>query len=194
MSADPLDSLLDKLTHGDDRAAEQVFVTYEPYLRMVVRRQLPGRLRSKLDSMDIVQSVWADVLEGFRTAGWRFEDRDHLRAFLVKVTRNRFLEKLRKHRSALEREQPYLEGDVSDARRACGSRPSEFAQAEDVWQKMLLLCPAKHRDILRFKRDGLSLAEIAGRTGLHEGSIRRILYDLGRRLLKNHQEPAAVTG
>ena len=39
-----------------------------------------------------------------------------------------------------------------------------------------------HREILILKRQGLPLAEIAARTGLHEGSIRRILYDLARRL------------
>ncbi|HZY85770.1 MAG TPA: helix-turn-helix domain-containing protein, partial [Gemmataceae bacterium] len=66
MSAEPLHTLLERLCRGDDQAAEQVFRTYEPYLRKVVRRQLPTRLRSKFDSLDIVQSVWADVLDGFR--------------------------------------------------------------------------------------------------------------------------------
>jgi RNA polymerase sigma factor (sigma-70 family) len=182
MTKDPLDALLDRLCQGDDRAAEQVFLTYEPYLRMVVRRQLPGRLRAKLDSMDIVQSVWADVLEGFRTAGWRFADTGHLRAFLVKVTRNRFLERLRKHRRALEREEPLAGQEQNAHPRSYQPRPSEIVQADDLWQKMLLLCPPAHRNILRFKREGLTLAEIADRTGLHESSVRRILYDLGKRL------------
>ena len=61
-------------------AAERAFLAYEPYLRMAVRRQLHGALRAKLDSVDIVQSVWADLLSGFREAGWRFNDRSHLRA------------------------------------------------------------------------------------------------------------------
>jgi RNA polymerase sigma-70 factor (ECF subfamily) len=43
-------------------------------------------------------------------------------------------------------------------------------------------CPPAHREILVLKRQGLLLSEIAARTGLHEGSIRRILYDLARRL------------
>jgi RNA polymerase sigma-70 factor (ECF subfamily) len=49
-------------------------------------------------------------------------------------------------------------------------------------RQLLQKCPPAHREILRLKRQGLPLAEIATRTGLHEGSIRRILYDLARRL------------
>ncbi|HME92419.1 MAG TPA: hypothetical protein VKE49_13400, partial [Myxococcaceae bacterium] len=90
--------MLDKLCTGDVAAAEQVFLAYEPYLRMVVRRQLSARMRAKFDSVDVVQSIWADVLRGFRDADWRFKDEAHLKAFLVKATRNRFLDRLRQHR------------------------------------------------------------------------------------------------
>jgi RNA polymerase sigma-70 factor (ECF subfamily) len=182
MSADPVDALLAKLCTGDTAAAEQVFLEYEPYLRMVVRRQLSGALRSKFDSVDIVQSVWADVLEGFRNAGWRFADAAHLRAFLVKVTRNRFLQRVRKHRRALGREEPLYENDVEHLPLARQERPSERVQADELWKRMLALCPPAHRDLLQYKRQGQSLAEIAARTGLHESSVRRILYDLQRRL------------
>ena len=106
MTIQPLDSLLEKLCSGDPAAAEQVFLAFEPYLRMVVRKKLPGRLRAKFDSMDVVQSVWADVLRGFREAGWRFADEAHLRAFLVKLTRHRFIDHLRRHRTAVARERP----------------------------------------------------------------------------------------
>ena len=91
MSDDRLEVLLEKLNSGDATAAEEVFLAYEPYLRMVVRRQLSTRLRARFDSVDIVQSVWADVLEGYRAEGWRFTDRDHLRAFLARVTSRRGL-------------------------------------------------------------------------------------------------------
>ena len=95
MSVDPLDDLIERLNKGDIAAAERAFMAYEPYLRMAVRRRLSGALRTKLDSMDIVQSVWADVLSGFRDAGWRFADRSHFRAFLVKVARNRLIDRRR---------------------------------------------------------------------------------------------------
>jgi len=57
MNVDSLDALLAKLNSGDARAAEEAFVAYEPYLRKVVRRLLPARLRTKFDSVDVVQSV-----------------------------------------------------------------------------------------------------------------------------------------
>jgi RNA polymerase sigma factor (sigma-70 family) len=182
MSLHPLDSLLEKLSGGDAAAAEQIFVAYEPYLRMVVRKQLPVQFRAKFDSCDIVQSVWADVLDGFRAAGWRFANAVQLRAFLVKLTRNRFIDRLRHHQRSMAHEQQLPQGDVNNLPPSREPRPSEVAQADELWQKMLALCPPAHHELLRLKREGRSLAEIAAQTGLHPSSVRRILYDLGRRL------------
>ena len=79
-----LDELLHQLNAGDPASAERVFRTYEPYLRMLVRRMLSERMRSKFDSVDIVQSVWVDVYARLRDGHWRFENAEQLRAFLVK--------------------------------------------------------------------------------------------------------------
>jgi RNA polymerase sigma factor (sigma-70 family) len=182
MSSDPLDALLAKLCQGDNGAAAEVFVACEPYLRMVVRRQLPAPLRAKFDSVDIVQSVWADVLDGFRGAGWHFTDAAHLRAFLVKITRNRFIDRYRQHRRALEREQHLDETDLAETPVTHDDTPSEQVEASELWEQILLLCPPAHREVLRLKRQGCPLAEIAQRTGLHPSSVRRILYELARRL------------
>ncbi len=190
MSADPLDSLLEQLNRGDAEAAGRVFAACEPYLRLVIRRQLPPRLRAKFDSIDIVQSVWADLFERFRSAGWRFADADHLRAFLVKATRNRFIDRLRKVRVPVEREQPLYESDAGAGACARDPRPSELAQADDVWQQLLGMCPPGHREVLRLKRQGLRPDEIAARTGLHPSSVRRVLYDLARRLAEHRRAGA----
>ena len=191
MTADPLDALLEKLTSGDAEAAGTVFLTYEPYLRMVVRRHLSPGLRAKFDSVDIVQSVWADVLRGFREAGWRFADAAHLRAFLVRLTRHRFIDRLRQHRRAVEREQSLTGGDWEETLPAADPQPGDFAQAEELWQELLDLCPPEHRELLRLKREGALTPEVAARTGLHEGSVRRVLCTLSRRLARRHEEADA---
>jgi RNA polymerase sigma factor (sigma-70 family) len=182
MTVDPLDELIDRLNKGDPSAAERAFVAYEPYLRMAVRRRLTGPLRTKLDSMDIVQSVWANVLAGLGDAGWRFADRSHFRAFLVRVACNRLIDRRRRHHRAIEKEQALAVMAPEELPSAKEPRPSEIAQGHELWKSMLEQCSPPHREILILKRQGLLLTEIAARTGLHEGSIRRILYDLARRL------------
>lgn len=191
MIADPLDSLLEKLSVGDTAAAEQVFLAYEPYLRKVVRRQLNRQLRVKFDSIDVVQSVWADVLQGFRQSGWRFANAAHLRAFLVTVTRNRFIDRYRQHRTALNREQPIVGADSQQGPVSRQPRPSDVAQADDLWGQLLQICPPEHHELLRLKREGNSLQEIAARTGLHDGSVRRILRKIARQFALT-QRPVAT--
>src|SRR5690349_18579862 len=112
MNDEYVERLLEKLNSGDSRAAEEIFLAFEPHLRMVVRRQISARLRSKFDSVDVVQSVWADLLDGFRGDGWRFPDAAHLRAFLIRVTRNRFIDRLRRHRGSLEHDSPLVGVDA----------------------------------------------------------------------------------
>jgi RNA polymerase sigma-70 factor (ECF subfamily) len=180
-----LDDLIDRLNDGDVDAAERVFLAYEPYLRIAVSRQLNGGLRAKLDTMDIVQAVWADVLTGFRDSGWRFSDRGQLRAFLLTLARNRLIDRRRHFRRAIERERPIHEANPVDLPATKAPRPSEIVQGQELWVKMLDQCPPQHRELLRLKRQGLTLTEIAARTSLHEGSVRRILYALAKKVASN---------
>jgi RNA polymerase sigma-70 factor (ECF subfamily) len=179
---DPLESLLQQLSAGDAEAARRIFEAYVPYLRMVVRRQLTPGLRAKFDSMDIVQSAWVDLLAGFREGRWEFATPDDLRAFLVRVTRNRLIDHVRKQRTPLRLERRLEDGDLRELPQASPAPAGAELEAEETWQRLLAVCPARHRELLRLKRQGLSVAEVAGRTGLHEGSVRRILADLAARL------------
>jgi RNA polymerase sigma factor (sigma-70 family) len=188
-----LETLLARLSTGDDAAAAQAFLAYEPILRLVVRRQLSNRLRSKFDSTDIVQSVWCDLLRGFRAGAWTFPDADHLRAFLVQATRHRFLNRLRDVRRAVDREQPLPEAELAANLVSHEPRPSAVAAGDDLWNKLLALCPPAHRELLHLKRQGLTLAELAARTGLHPSSVRRILYDLAALVARQASDPDNVS-
>jgi RNA polymerase sigma-70 factor (ECF subfamily) len=172
----------ERLNHGDVDAVETIVSAYEPYLRKVVRRQLPQRLRAKFDSSDVVQSVWASVLKGLREDKWQFTDETHLRAFLVRLALFRFIELCRHYRASLKCERPLAGLDELGGRPALCDRPSEIMQAGDLLDRLMKLCLPSHRELLRLRAMGIPLAEIAARTGFHESSIRRIFYDLARRL------------
>src|SRR5271155_1377784 len=152
MQTDALDQLLDKLGCGDDAAAEEVFRAYEPYLRTVVRRMLPPNMRPKFDSVDVVQSVWADVLRRFREGGYRFNNAAQLRAFLVKATRNRFIDRSRQNRAAVQRQQSLDATHGDDLLPDDADQPSDLAQANDLWGQMMALCPPAHHHLLELKR------------------------------------------
>jgi RNA polymerase sigma-70 factor (ECF subfamily) len=187
MNEASLDTLLEKLTTGDQAAAERIFRDYEPFLRTMVRRRLTPSLRSKFDSMDVVQTAWVDVYRDFRERAREFPDRDHLRAFLARVTYRHFVNHCRRHGSQLKHERP-LNDDQSSASPPCDApRPSQIAQADELWNTLLEMCPAAHRNVLELKHQGLTPAEIAAQTGLHEGSIRRILFDLAKRIAQKTQ-------
>jgi RNA polymerase sigma-70 factor (ECF subfamily) len=181
MNIDSLDALLEKLNGGDDDAAEQAFLAYEPYLRKVVRRLLPAALRSKFDSVDVVQSVYGDVLSAFRSGGMRFGTVGQLRAFLIKATRNRFIDRVRQYQTATRLEQPLALTAPDRLPRSPGPRPSESAAAEEFWDRLLALSPPEHHRLLRLRRQGATAGEIAAQVGMHEGSVRRVLRDLSIR-------------
>jgi RNA polymerase sigma-70 factor (ECF subfamily) len=174
--------LFERLNHGDVDAVETTVSAYELYLRKVVRRQLPQKLRAKFDSGDVVQSVWASVLQGLREDKWRFSDEAHLRAFLVRLALFRFIELCRQYRTSLKHERPLAGFDELGRRPALCDRPSEIVQADDLLDRLMKLCLPSHRELLKLRAMGVPLAEIAARTGFHESSIRRIFYDLARRL------------
>jgi RNA polymerase sigma factor (sigma-70 family) len=118
-------------------------------------------------------------------------DRAHLQAFLVRLARNRFLDRCRKHKHAIEREQPLAESAPAEAAASALPRPSQVAQRNELWGRMLELCPPAHHEVLRLKGEGQTLNEIASRTGLHPSSVRRILYGLAERFAssKNGNQP-----
>jgi RNA polymerase sigma-70 factor (ECF subfamily) len=182
MIPEPEQDLIERFCEGDSQAAQEVFTAYEPYLRMMVRRRLSDRLRAKFDSGDVVQSVWVHLLHRQRATGLHLNSPEQLQALLLLEVRHRLFDRFRHYHHSLEHEQPMLEAEQRGAPSSQEPRPSEMVQADQLWEKMLALCLPDHQELLKLKRQGLSLVEIAAQTGMHEGSVRRIFRRLARQL------------
>jgi RNA polymerase sigma-70 factor (ECF subfamily) len=186
MNAEGLEELLERLRLGDLEAIARLVAQLEPELRQVVRRRLSPRLRTKFDSTDVVQSVWVRMLHEAQNDNNRFASAAHLQNFLARVTLNCLTDRLRHFRNPLKEEQPLADDTLPPP--APDPRPSEIAQAAELWDQMLALSAPEHHELLRLKRQGLTLSAIAQRTGYHEDSIRRIVRQLARRLARSTAE------
>ena len=101
---------------------------------------------------------------------------------------NHFVNHCRRHSPALEHEQPLYEDESAVLSRVRINRdPARWSRRTSSGANLLEMCPPARREVLELKRQGLPLAEIASRTGLHEGSVRRLLYDLAKRLAARSQ-------
>lgn len=180
MTDTPIDDLIDRLRAGDEAAAGELYRAFEPFLRGLVRRRLPRGARHRFDSADVVQSAWASLLDGLRDARWQFPDAERLRAFLARVVLCRLYDRARAALLQTGREEPLAESGRD--RPGPEPRPSEHARAGAAWERLLAVCPAEHRPMLYLRRDGHSCEEIARETGMHPGSVRRVLRELARRV------------
>jgi RNA polymerase sigma factor (sigma-70 family) len=178
MTGERINDILARVSRGDASVAEQLHAAYAAYIRTVIRRRLSPRLRAKCDSADVAQSVWAQVVRRVE-AGWRVNTEPELRAMLAVIARRRIATRARSPLFPAEQAGGTALATVPARREPT---PSQVVHATDLWERMLQLCAPEHRDILRLRRDGLPLAEVAARTGLHEGSVRRILRRLFREL------------
>ena len=178
MSDTPIEPLLERLRGGDASAASELYLAFEPFLRGLVRRRLVAGARSRFDSADVVQSAWASVLDGLRQGRWSFPDQARLRAFLTRVVLYRLYDRTESALRQTRREE--VDVQLVESAKGPEPRPSELVRADALWQTLVDACPPEHRPILELRRLGFSCEEIGERTGLHPGSVRRVLRRLAQ--------------
>ena len=160
----------------------------------MVRSRLPRKLRTQFDSTDFVQAVWKSLLVKSGPDSRDFEDLEHFRGFLYGMVRNKVSEQQRrltktaKYDLAREERLYIRRGDRDVAREVVSPEPSP-SQAVQASDRMAQLTAGKSTlevEILTLRRQGLTLLEIAERTGINERSVRRVI-DSARSLLESRR-------
>jgi RNA polymerase sigma-70 factor (ECF subfamily) len=184
-AAGRLRAFLDRIRAGDELAARELLARYEAQVRLVVRRQLPRLLRSRFDSLDFLQSVWASFFRRLRAGLEQFKDPRYLVTFLARVARNKVIDRYRQAASRkhdVHREEPLTTVESPRGELAADQdTASEIAEAREAFDRLRDLLPTDRREILRLKLEGFSSREIGERLGLSERTVRRTLDDLRRR-------------
>ena len=182
------ESLIQRLQEGSQDAAWELIVAYGSCVQRVIRRSLGQRMRTKFDSIDFVQAVWASFFRD-RDQFDAFKCPDNLIAFLVTVARNKVgIENRRRMRLAkydINRERPldeaYFVGDGKGIHDR-GPRPSEVAIVRERWNTLLDRQSPLSRQIVECRLSGMTYDEIAAELSISERTARRVL----ERLLAEH--------
>src|SRR5690242_7658787 len=81
-------ALLSAARQGSDEAARELYETYVRYVLICVRHKLWKNMRSKFDSQDFVQDVWASFFDVRHTLP-DFDNPNDLVSYLMGIARNK---------------------------------------------------------------------------------------------------------
>lgn len=177
--------LMEQLRQGDQDAAWTIIEIYGPHIKRVVRRDMHPRLRTRFDSADFVQSVWASFFRQpsqFR----RLNEPKELLSLLLTVARNKVVDETRRSLQTRKRD-PQREEPLSDKSGAdfdinkvpsTDPRPSQVAVAREQWNRLFAEQTKEIRRILELRFAGASYEEIAAKVNRNERTVRKIVEQL----------------
>jgi RNA polymerase sigma factor (sigma-70 family) len=174
-------TLMQKLLTGSDEAAQELFREYGPYLMHAIRRRLDKRIRSKFDSLDFAQDVWASFFA--ETPEKRsFNSPGELVAFLTKLAQNKVIDAVRQRTQTgkhnISREQSLDDSTRFDKSGLAGDQatPSQILMTQEEWVEFLRKQPLVYRRIFILLREGKTHVEIAQELGIHTKTVERVVY------------------
>lgn len=181
---DEFRTLMERVRAGCPDAAREMCDRYGAHLRRVVRRRLHHSLRPQYDSLDFMQDVWASFFTAPREK-YAFDTPDQLVGFLAELASHKVADAGRKNfktrKSNLDCVRPLDRDDPDRDLPVRGPTPSQFAMANESWERLLAGQPADRRLLLEMLRQGNDYKEIAERTGLHPKLIQRFLLKIAEK-------------
>jgi RNA polymerase sigma-70 factor (ECF subfamily) len=184
-SVPPTDeSLVRRLQSGEPDAAAALYARYATRLRAIARAGMSPALAARLESEDLVQSVFRRFFRATGEGRYRLPTGQDLGNLLVAILRNRLKSAEVFHRAAKRDVRKTVGGDAVDRIPRDARAGSDADEGlEDLAVAEILAClPQPHRDVVAQRLDGFEVAEIAGRLGRSKRTVERILQEARGRL------------
>ena len=172
---------------GDELALERLCKVYGERVRRIIRLRMGNELRSKMESMDLVQDTFIAALRGLENFTYQNEG-DFLR-WLSTIAENRLRDNLkklhadkrdiRKEMSLNNNRQSTQDSFVRQAGPVDSITPSVIMsrreELDEIEKALDKLKPEYKEVILLTKIEGLSSKELSGRLGKAPGAVRMLL-------------------
>ncbi len=194
-SLDSFKQLMDGLKNGSEEAAWKITESYSDHILRAVRKRLPKEIRSKVDSIDIVNSIWGSFLLK-RNQFSKIEKPEQLIALLTVVVSRRVIDEHRKYTTCSSRNIRLEAGSYDEQKLLVKSRigstaegredtPSQIAISREKWISLKSNLSTRDKRIVALRMEGKSYDQIAEDVSdLSARSARRIIANITRMLLR----------
>jgi len=179
----PFDSsknLFSRAQMGDQDAWAELFQECYPNVRRVVRRWINGSMRRYVDSTDIANDVFGELVE--KAARFHFETIEEVRAFLYEAAYQRVVDEERRRRTKKRdttRERPMPVGDDPWELSSGEPTPSEIAVGKEEGERISEAAGGEtERQVVGLRMSGHNNQEISEVTGWPVRKLQRLVERL----------------
>jgi RNA polymerase sigma factor (sigma-70 family) len=182
LTLDPaFSALLQQTREGSQAAFAELLRTYGDLLYRVVRKKLNRAIRSKFDSDDFVQAVWASFFKNRQNLP-NLTSAASLGNYLAGIARNKVMFESRRRFASqgknVKREVPLDQHDIQPALVSADPTGSELAIANERLENLAGGESARRRRIVELKAAGATHDEIGAALGIAPKTIQRLLRRL----------------
>lgn len=185
--------LLREAERGNEAAISKLVERYGPAIRRVVRKHLSVHMRRQFDSDDFMQTVWKSFFTRERD-NEMFDTPQQLSAFLVRMTKNKVVDRHRRLEQTLRRDirREVTATDINTIASFDGvstsPTPSRIVSAKEEVERLLANEPTYCAQAAQMKSEGRSYEEIAQVLNMHKDSVRRLLKRLRERSVSGEDD------
>ncbi|HMO12929.1 MAG TPA: sigma-70 family RNA polymerase sigma factor [Pirellulaceae bacterium] len=165
------------------RPANEIVQQHADHLVNVVRRNMPNRLKRRLDPEDIVQSVFRSYFRRRDHSGLEADSVQDVGRFLVAMTLNKVRNAIAYHQRQRRdvRQEITFSGETREPEISIDDWNSEHvAILADLLERILQGLPDIHREMVLLRMSGESIATIADRVERSQRTVIRVLSGLDK--------------
>jgi len=179
-------SLMQRIREGSHEAFAELMNTHGDHLFRVVRRKLNRAVRSKFDSDDFVQGVWASFYKN-RECLPELTSATNLANFLAGIALNKVKFECRRcfasQAKNVNREVPLDQSDMQPALCSADPTGSQIAIANEQLESLAGRASSRRRRIVELKAAGATHFEIGEALGIDKKLVQRVLRRLEKAMI-----------
>ncbi len=177
-------SLLRRLKQGEQDAATQLYLRYAQRLLALARSKTSASLSRRVDSDEIVQSVFGSFFRGAQQGYYDVPVGEELWKLFLVIALNKIRAKGAFHLAAKRDVRKTADGDMLD--KHVDTTQSDDEAALQLLQMTLVEAleqlPAAHRRMIELRIEGHEIDEIARRTERSKRTVERMLQEARKQL------------